>query len=332
MKRCFFSVFAILFLAVLLLAATALAEEPKPEIGTVMVKNDGNVNVRSGSDTDSPIVGMASPNAVYSCTGRAESGWYEILFEGEYRYIAPGKVAYSPLRAPAEDLSTLNERIQTDPGDALAYVERGEYYHWQGAYEDAYADFTQAIALDGTAGQYAARGATLFAMDALAAAEADARAAIALDSACGPAYHLLGLLLLNEEKPDEALEQFLSAAQYDKTNAETCNEIGLIYRDVREEYKEAVKWFGEAINRSGGERSTTIAMYFYNRGESYFLSEDIGDSVRKGIADVEAALRLKEDIPQAYFLMFVVYDAIGDLEKGLSYIEKGIELFPDAEE
>ncbi|MHC1786032.1 MAG: SH3 domain-containing protein [Christensenellales bacterium] len=66
-------------------------------IGTVLVTNAVNVNIRSGGDTSYPILGKASPGAIFEVTGQAASGWYQILLDdGSAGYLSNKLVTFTP--------------------------------------------------------------------------------------------------------------------------------------------------------------------------------------------------------------------------------------------
>ncbi|MCL1964396.1 MAG: SH3 domain-containing protein [Firmicutes bacterium] len=117
MKRCFILLGVIV--ALLLIAVAASAQDVQKVIGTVTVTSDGSVNIRSGGNTDARVVGNARPGDVFTCTGKTESGWYEIVLDSNIvGYVSPKMVDFKELLEARIDIEEETARIQG--GDTLA--------------------------------------------------------------------------------------------------------------------------------------------------------------------------------------------------------------------
>ncbi len=59
-------------------------------VGKVVIRQEGNVNVRKKSNADSAKVGTAKAGAVYPCLSVADNGWFEIQLEnGTVGFVSP---------------------------------------------------------------------------------------------------------------------------------------------------------------------------------------------------------------------------------------------------
>ncbi len=88
---------ALLLALSLMLGALPILADGVNVIGTVLVTNSANVNIRAGGDTSYAIVGRASPGAIFEVIGQAASGWYEILLDdGSTGFISNRLVAFTP--------------------------------------------------------------------------------------------------------------------------------------------------------------------------------------------------------------------------------------------
>ncbi len=70
-------------------------------IGEVTITNNNRVNIRRGGSTGYPIIGSANPGDLYQTTGRASTGWYEILLDdGTFGFVSDTLVFFVPYSTP----------------------------------------------------------------------------------------------------------------------------------------------------------------------------------------------------------------------------------------
>lgn len=85
-------------LAVMLLAGVvAVSADGTAVIGTLVITNPNNVNVRSGGGTSYGIVGLAAPGDIYQVISRTSNGWYEIVLDnGTTGFVSGNLVQFTP--------------------------------------------------------------------------------------------------------------------------------------------------------------------------------------------------------------------------------------------
>lgn len=346
-----------LLLLSLLVAALQVSAENAPDtIGRIKVTSDGFTNIRSADNGKASVIMKAFPGEIYTCIAKTQSSWYEILLpDNKIGYIYQGSATLMGLFEFGSKIDEFNMRILENPADALAYQDRAAFYLERGVYDIAVDDFSSAIALEGTVYQYIGRAEALRSIEAYEEALADAcsaievdganpmgyvskariliamqryeeamddlQAALAIDGKDGIIHYWLGYCLEKLEKPEEALDKYLTAVKYITDQATIYYRIGLIYMDNLENYKEAVKWFNQAIKKSGDN----MASYYASRGRAYVLATDY----KNAIADLEKAIQLQTDDAVTYDALAVAYYETKNAQKALENIEKAISLAPD---
>ncbi|MCL1964370.1 MAG: tetratricopeptide repeat protein [Firmicutes bacterium] len=343
----------ILSIVLIAVAAHAIAESA---IGTVTVTSDGNVNIRSEGNTDARVVGQAKPGEVYTCTGTAVSGWYEILlYGGTIGYISPKMVEFAELEF---DIEEINARIESDPNDALAWQDKGDYYQARREYEEAYEAFSRAIELDGSAYQYGSRAAVLTSMQdykkayddrtcvieleetaehyarrgnllrqmkEYEAAVKDCEMALAIDGTYSYGYFILGRISYEIKKYDEALEYYMTAQKHGYDEGVLYNQIGLVYEVRDKNWKEAIKWYTEAIKRIKGPNSNDTSIRYSNRGNCYYRIK----SYENAIKDLKKAIEINRENARAYGILGCLYYEQRNYKKALENMEKAVQYAPD---
>lgn len=100
---------------------------------------------------------------------------------------------------------------------------------------------------------------------------------------------------------------------------------GAVY-DAMEKYDEAMLDYTKAL--SIDDKMTDA---YYNRAKIILSRKDIENpNIQNAINDLEKALELDEKFVDALFAMAAAYKKLGDYHKALSYLEKLLEIEPDA--
>ena len=194
--------------------------------------------------------------------------------EGEARRESQGQLTpwdhirrgsrYHDAGAYTEAVAEYTQAIALDPKNAAAYNNRGIAYRNLGKYAEAIADYDQAIALDPQdAVAYSNRGIAYRNLGKYAEAIADYTQAIALDPKNAGAYNNRGIAYRNLGKYAEAIADYDQAIALDPKNAAAYDNRG-VARIYLEQYSAAVEDFTKAI-----ELAPTTAAYYINRAEAY---------------------------------------------------------------
>ena len=144
------------------------------------------------------------------------------------------------------------------------HFRRGNRHYHAGEYEDAVAEYTQAIALDSNiAAAYYNRGVAYIKLGKYAEAVGDLTQAIALDPQDAVAYNNRGIAYRNLGKYAEAIADYTQAIALDPKYAVSYNNRGVAHNYLKQ-YPAAVEDFTKAI-----ELAPTTAAYYINRAEAY---------------------------------------------------------------
>ncbi len=156
-------------------------------------------------------------------------------------------LTYRDLKRFDEALADFTQAITLDPSSSWAYHDRGSTYQDMKRFDEALADFTQAIALDpSSSSAYNNRGLIYRDLKRSDEALADFTQAIALDPSSSSAYNSRGLLYRDLKRFDEALADFTQAITLDPSASWAYHYRGLLYRDLKR-YDEALADLTQAI-------------------------------------------------------------------------------------
>ena len=171
-----------------------------------------------------------------------------------------------------------------------------------GRYQEAFADYDRAIALDPKfALAYNSRGFVYYNLKENEKALADYDRAIALDPKLAPAYNNRGLAYYNLKENQKALTDYDSAIALDPKLAPAYNNRGLVYRDLKQ-YDKSLADYNEALTFD-----PKFALAYNNRGLAYYnLKEN-----QKPLADYDSAIALDPKFAIAHYNAGKALQAMG---------------------
>ena len=226
---------------------------------------------------------------------------------------------YHDAGAYTEAVAEYTQAIALDPKNAAAYNNRGIAYVDWGKYAEAVADFTQAIALDPkNAAAYNNRGAAYDDLGKYAEAIADYDQAIALDPKYAVAYNNRGYAYANLGKYAEAIADYDQAIALDPKYAGAYNNRGIAYRNLGK-YAEAIADYTQAI-----ALDSQYAKAYNNRGYAY---DDLG-KYAEAIADYTQAIALDPKYAVAYNNRGYAYANLGKYAEAIADYDQAIALDP----
>ncbi len=256
-----------------------------------------------------------------------------------------------------DTLQRLSRRIEQDPNDGEAYLERGKNYYWAGDTERALEDFDIAVELaqdEANARFY--RALTYERLGRKEDAVAEYTTAIALDDtdwvsylSRGELYEELGKYhqALNDYgealewggeqeallsrgnlyeklgRYQEAIEDYSEILEQDPDADDIYNRRGLVFWKLGDQER-AIEDYTQAISRTKGDAQ----VYLNNRAASYI---DQGE-YEKAFSDCEAAIQKAPEFANPYYHRGRGYAALGKLELAKQDFEKAISLRPEYEE
>jgi tetratricopeptide (TPR) repeat protein len=197
----------------------------------------------------------------------------------------------------------LNQVIQSDPQNALAYNKRGDAYYRLGDYEQAQADSSQAIVLnpqDGNA--YFDRGFAFSELGKYKEAIADYTQAIKLNSEDAYAYYGRGLARVQLKDNKGAIGDFSKAIALKPQYTEAYLQRGILRRRLKQR-KEAIKDFDTVIKINPSD-----AKAYYQRA----LTQSINNQKDAAIKDYTDAININPKYIEAYLNRGDVYSDLGN--------------------
>ncbi len=134
-----------------------------------------------------------------------------------------------------------------------------------------------------------------------------------------------GIYNFQDGKYEDAIENINKSLELKNDWAIPYFYRGAVY-DAMEKYDEAMLDYTKAL--SIDDKMTDA---YYNRAKIILSRKDIENpNIQNAINDLEKALELDEKFVDALFAMAAAYKKLGDYHKALSYLEKLLEIEPDA--
>ncbi|MDM8548717.1 tetratricopeptide repeat protein [Desulfobacterales bacterium HSG2] len=239
--------------------------------------------------------------------------------ENAVNYLTRGD-CYSSLKRYEKALNDYNRAIELNPEEALYYNNRGASYDSLERYEEALNDYNRAIELDHEeALYYSNRGVSYHSLERYEEALNDYARAIELNPEDIDYYDNRAHCYYSFERYEEALNDYNRAIELDPENSETYRGRGDCYSDL-ERYEEALNDYNRAI-----ELDPEDSEAYRGRGDCY---SDI-ENYDKAITDYIRAIELYPENNDAYRGRGVCYYFIDDYAKAIADCTRAIELDPE---
>jgi tetratricopeptide (TPR) repeat protein len=218
-------------------------------------------------------------------------------------------------------IALLGNARQIDPLNlTAAYIDRAELYKKGQRYEEALADYAEAIRRGGlnlpTA--YNNRGIVHRLTGEPDRAIADYDEALRLDPGFAEAYNNRGNTRRDKGELDQAIADYNEAVRLKANYAAAYNNRGVAFR-LKGEPDRAIADYDQAI-RLDGEYSDA----YFNRGVTYYRKGDYD----RAIADFDQAIRLDPEAAAAYNNRGVAYYYKGDYDRARVDWEQTLRLEP----
>jgi lipoprotein NlpI len=216
-------------------------------------------------------------------------------------------------------IADYDQAIGLDPKYIAAYSDRGFFYRGKGDYGRAIADYDQVIRLDPkSAAAYNNRALSWYYKGNFDRAIDDLDQAVRLDPKYAIAYNNRGLAYYEKGAYDSAIADFDRAIRLDPKYADAVRDRGVAwYR--KGNYDQAISDFNKAIGLD-----PKFAYAFYNRGDAY---RDKGD-YDLAIADYGEAIRLVPNYGPAFLSRGIANVYAGSLHQALADLDRAGELLP----
>jgi tetratricopeptide (TPR) repeat protein len=212
--------------------------------------------------------------------------------------------------------------LQADPGaprGAWGYTSRGNEHLDKGEYDEALADYTEALRLDpGYACAYANRGIAHIRKGDYAQALPDLDRAIRLDPGLADAYLNRGFVRHQQGLYDRAIADYSQALRLNPEEVQGYTNRGSAYRQ-QGDYDRAAADFTAVIRR----KPESAEAYAW-RGEAYYQKGLYG----RAVADFTRAIQREPENAAAYFDRGLAHTAQGDHARARADRERALRLDP----
>lgn len=131
-----------------------------------------------------------------------------------------------------------------------------------------------------------------------------------------PAHYELGVIYLNNDKPDQALECFQTSIRLNPQFKEAYNNIGLI-RIKQNETAKAIEAFNKAL-----AIDSQFSKAWNNRGFAYYLS----GSFNEALSDFNKAIEIEPEYGYAFYGRGLAKVELNDRKGGCADLQKAIDL------
>lgn len=212
--------------------------------------------------------------------------------------------------------------IPPPPTPTPTYLEQAQFHSFRGQYEEAIANYTEAIRLDPQNRRaYYGRGNAYAELGDYEEAVADYSQAIRLDPNQPGAYYSRGVVLSYQGQYEEAVADYREALVLSPTYASAYNNLAwTLAHDLDTDYEEALEYALRAVELDPDEyHHDTLAMV-YCKLEQYDEALD----------HYYLALSLDPHFAASYRGRADVYLALGDHQSALEDYERYLDLEPEA--
>jgi tetratricopeptide (TPR) repeat protein len=212
------------------------------------------------------------------------------------------------------------ETGSTAPKTAGAFFDRAMLSKNQGEYDNAIADYTEALRLDPDfTAAYNNRGNAYDDKGMYDRAIEDYNKALRIDPNYAAAYYNRGIAYKNKGMYDRAIEDYNKALRIDPNYAAAYNNRGYAYDD-KGMYDRAIEDYNKALRIDPND-----AAAYNNRGVAY-NNKGMTD---RAIEDYNAALRLDPNYSYAYNNRGIAYKNKKDYRRARADYEKALQLDPN---
>lgn len=221
-------------------------------------------------------------------------------------------------------IADYNEAIQLNPKHSLSYLNRGVVYATNEEHEKAIADYIEGMRLkplepELAADVYTNMGVAYFSLGKSEEAIKNYTQATQLDPNDFLAFFNRCIAYKDIGQEKEAIADCDRAIELDPDDPDTYINRGVAYDDLGS-YKEAIADYGKAI-----ELDPNSALAYYNRGNTYFSLGQYADS----ITDYTQAIKFDPEDPAAYRNRGDAYTYLQQYELAIADYSSALKLDPE---
>ena len=134
-----------------------------------------------------------------------------------------------------------------------------------------------------------------------------------------------GISETNEGKFDEALESLDKAIVLNPYMPLAYFSKGIVYHNLRK-FEEAYENYTKALNHD-----SKMTDAYFNRAQALLVNDNLsGEDLRLALKDFDKAIELDDKFIDAYYYAAVVEKKLKNYSSALTYLDKAIEIDPNA--
>lgn len=217
-----------------------------------------------------------------------------------------------------KEIEYFSQAIQLDPSYALAYNNRGIAYAHLKQYQQAIADFSQAILLEPSAAAYNNRGLVYSELKQYQQAFSDYNEAIRHEPSYMVAYENQGNAYQNLKQHHQAINVYNHAIRLDPSYASAYSNRGNSYMQLKQ-YQNAFADFNQAIRLDPSN-----AAFYNNRGYAYAQLKQY----QQAISDYNQAMKLDSDLALTYLNRGNAYRHLEQYQQAIKDYTQATKLEP----
>lgn len=240
-------------------------------------------------------------------------------------YLHPNRFITSANKASETELnidyhlSSLNQKIQHTPSNALLYIQRGELYFKLHNFDKSVSDFNMAISIDNTLDQaYFGRGMSLARNGKIEEGIQDLTHYINKNPLSSLAYTKRGVRYIWAGQLNKAQKDLLKAIELDSTNAEAHDDLGVIYAQQKD-FINALKHFKFAVQHDPNYQKA-----YHNQAMAFSLT----NAYHQALIAVNKSLALDSQSRNSLMLKGEILMALGKEKEAEATIRKA-EFLPE---
>jgi tetratricopeptide (TPR) repeat protein len=219
-----------------------------------------------------------------------------------------------------DEISLWSDTIRRSPLKARPYINRGLAYAAKGNYDQAMADYNQAITSNSIyAEAYLNQGIVYYAQRKYDQALADFNQALVMNPNFAQAYNNRGAVYYAKGDFDPAIDDYTQAVKLNPNFAEAYYNRGLIF-DTRGNSDLALADFNQAIKIDPEYKAA-----YTKRGEAYIAK---GNS-DQALADYDQIVKTNPYSAEAYINRGMAYAAKGNSDQALADFNQAINISPN---
>jgi len=244
---------------------------------------------------------------------------YDVAFHftGLVEILEQGKSPLKNINAVLNNNQVIDEERAIQYAEA--YSRRGIAYYYKEQYDEAIADYTQAIILNPQdEDTYCNRGTAYNDKKQYDQAIADYTQAIAINPQCDDAYYNRGIVYSNKEQNDQAIADYTKAITINQQHERAYHNRGIIYNE-QGRYDQAIADYTQAI-----DVDLQFEAAYCNRGISH---QNKGHN-DQAIADYTQAITIDSEFALAYQKRGIAHQNKGHNDQAIANYTQAIAINP----